>query len=99
MWARERGGGALEVGELRLVDYGGECSDALASDAVVLEPVEPASEGQGGNGGRAMVSTGADAKANTMDAPQNVAKRARATVLLLTHSLTHSLRCGSGKAG
>ena len=31
---------------------------------------------------------GADAKANTMDAPQNVAKRARATVRLLTYSLT-----------
>ena len=58
-WARERGGGALVVGELRLVDYGGECSDALASNAVVLET---ASEGQGGNGGRAMSRNGVNGR-------------------------------------
>ena len=42
------GGGALEVGDLRLVDYGSQRSGALGSDFVVLETV---SEGQGGNGG------------------------------------------------
>ena len=31
------GGGALEIGDLRLVEDGGKCSDSLVSDAVVLE--------------------------------------------------------------
>ena len=38
-----RGSGALEVGDLRLVEDGSERSDALVSDAVVSET---ASEGQ-----------------------------------------------------
>ena len=37
-WARERGGGALEVGKLRLVD-GSERSGALGTDVVVYEAV------------------------------------------------------------
>ena len=39
------GGGALEVGDLRLLEDGSERSDALVSDAIVSET---ASEGQGG---------------------------------------------------
>ena len=38
-WARERGGGALEVGELRLVEDGSERSGALGTDVVVYEAV------------------------------------------------------------
>ena len=39
------GGGALEVGDLRLLEDGSERSDALVSDAVVSETT---SEGQDG---------------------------------------------------
>eukprot|EP00964_Phaeocystis_antarctica_P012336 scaffold6811_cov55-Phaeocystis_antarctica.AAC.2 len=48
-----RGGGALEVGDLRLLEDGGERRGALGSDAVVCET---ASEGQDGNGERVGVS-------------------------------------------
>ena len=57
------GGGALEVGDLRLVEDGSERSDALASDVVASET---ASEGQDGNSERVGVSMGADTKANTL---------------------------------
>ena len=40
-----RGGGALEVGDLRLIEDGSKRSDALVSDAVDSETV---SEGQDG---------------------------------------------------
>ena len=40
-----RGGGAPQVGDLRLLEDGGEHSGALGSDGVASEPV---SEGQGG---------------------------------------------------
>ena len=59
------GGGALEVGDLRLVEDGSERSDALASDVVASET---ASEGQDGNSERVGVSMGADTKANTSGA-------------------------------
>ena len=55
------GGGALEVGDLRLVEDGSERSDALASKVVASET---ASEGQDGNSERVGVSMGADTKAN-----------------------------------
>ena len=55
------GGGALEVGDLRLVEDGSERSDALASDVVASET---ASEGQDGNSERVGVSMGTDAKAS-----------------------------------
>ena len=56
------GGGALEVGDLCLLEDGGERGGALLS-----EPIEPktTSKGRGGDGRRASVSMGADTKANT----------------------------------
>ena len=54
------GGGALEVGDLRLLEDGSERGGALGSYAV---HVETASEGQNGNGESAGVSMGADTKA------------------------------------
>ena len=69
------GGGALEVGDLRLLEDGSERGGALVPNSVAKET------------------------ADTMDEPQNVAKKAHATVRLLTYSLTLLLRCGSGKAG
>ena len=55
------GGGALQVGDLRLLEDGGERGGALLSDLI---PSKAASEGRNGNGGRASMSTGADTKAN-----------------------------------
>ena len=52
-----RGSGALEVGDLRLVEDGNERNNALVFDAVASET---ASEGQDGNGEREGVSMGAD---------------------------------------
>ena len=57
LWA----GGALEIGDLRLLEDGSERSDALVSDLIQLKT---ASKERGGNGGRASVSTGADKKSN-----------------------------------
>ena len=57
-------GGALQVGDLSLLEDGGERGGALVSDPV---PSETASEGRSGNGVRASVSTGADTKANTRE--------------------------------
>ena len=57
-----RGGSALELGDLRLFEDGGERGGALGPDAVVRDT---ASEGQDGSGERVRVSTGADRKANT----------------------------------
>ena len=58
------GGGALEHGDLRLLEDGGECSGALVSDFVASET---ASEGhEDGNGENVGMSTGADRKANTL---------------------------------
>ena len=56
------GGGALEVGDLRLLEDGGERGGALVSDIIEFET---ASEGQRGRGERVSVSTGIDMKANT----------------------------------
>jgi hypothetical protein len=60
--ANTRGGGALEVGDLRLLEDGRERGGALLSDVVVRDT---ASEGQDGIGETVGVSTGADRKANT----------------------------------
>jgi hypothetical protein len=57
------GGGALQVGDLRLLEDGGERGGALITDIVV---VETASEGWGGDGERVSVSMGIDTKANTL---------------------------------
>jgi hypothetical protein len=51
------GGGAREVGDLRLLEDGGERGGALVSDIIEFET---ASEGQRGRGERVSVSTGAD---------------------------------------
>ena len=51
------GGGALQVGNLRLVEDGSKRSGAYGSDAVLLKT---ASEGRCENGGKASVSMGAD---------------------------------------
>jgi hypothetical protein len=51
------GGGAPQVGDLCLLEDGGERSGALSSN--IAEP-KTASEGRSGNGGRASMSTGAD---------------------------------------
>ena len=56
-----RGGGALEVGDLRLVEDSSERGGTSVSDVVLPET---ASEGQDGNGERVGVSMGADIKAN-----------------------------------
>ena len=64
--ARKRtlwGSTALEMGDHRLLEDGGERSGALGSDAIAFET---ASEGWGGNGERVGVSMGADRKANTL---------------------------------
>ena len=58
------GGGALQVGDLRLLEDGSERGGALGSYAVV---VETASEGQDGNGESVVVSMGADTKAETQE--------------------------------
>ena len=55
------GRGALEIGDLRLLEDGSNRSDALVSNPVVSEP---GSEGQDGNGESKRVSMGADTKAN-----------------------------------
>ena len=60
--ANTRGGGALQVGDLRLLEDGSERGGALGSYAV---EVETASEGQNGNGESAGVSMGADRRVNT----------------------------------
>ena len=53
--ANTRGGGALEGGDLRLLEDGGECGGALVSDAV---GVEAAKHGRGWGGERPGVSIG-----------------------------------------
>ena len=60
--ANTRGGGALEGGDLRLLEDGSECGSALVSDGVVIET---AKHGRGWGGERRGVSMGADTKANT----------------------------------
>ena len=54
-----RGGGALEIGDLRLLENSSERGGALGSDLVESETV---SEEWGGGGERASVSMGADTK-------------------------------------
>ena len=56
------GGGALEVGDHRLLEDGCERGGALVSDVVVADT---AGEGRREDGERAAVSKGADTKANT----------------------------------
>ena len=56
------GVGALEVGELSLLEDGSERGGALGFDVVALETV---SEGRSGTSERVGVSTGADTEANT----------------------------------
>ena len=62
MKANTQGGGALELGDLRLLEDCGERGGALGSDAVAFET---ASEGWDGDGERVGVSMGADRMANT----------------------------------
>ena len=58
-----KGGGALEVRDLRLLEDGSECGGALVSDVV---PPETAKHGRGrGTSERPGVSMGADTKGNT----------------------------------
>jgi len=58
------GGGAPQVGDLRLLEDGGERSGALGSDFVVPETAD---EGRSGDGERvASMSMGPDKKANTL---------------------------------
>ena len=57
------GGGALEVGDHRLLEDGGKRGGAFGSDVVASET---ASEEWDGDGERVGVSTGADTKANTL---------------------------------
>ena len=59
-----RGGGALELLDLRLFEDGGERGGALGSNAVFRDT---ASDGQNGNSERVGVSMGADRKANTWE--------------------------------
>ena len=64
---RTSGGGALEVGDVCLVEDGSERSDAVVSDRrQLVAPIvfESASEGQDGNDETVDVSMGADTKAN-----------------------------------
>ena len=56
-----RPGGALEVGDLRFLEDGGERGGALGSDVVLTET---ASEGRRGRGERVSMSTGSDKKAD-----------------------------------
>ena len=61
--ANTRGGGALEGGDLRLLEDGGKCGGALVLDAV---EVETASKGQDGNGERIGMSMGDGLKPTTL---------------------------------
>eukprot|EP00964_Phaeocystis_antarctica_P008679 scaffold4697_cov58-Phaeocystis_antarctica.AAC.5 len=79
------GGGALQIGDHRLVEDGGERSDALVSDAVASET---ASEGQDGNGERVGMSMGADRKANTC----GCAASAHFSEVRLLHSGRHAAK-------
>ena len=56
------GGGALQLLDLRLFEDGGERGSALGSDVVVADT---AGEGRSEDGEKAVVSRGADTKANT----------------------------------
>ena len=56
------GGGAPQVGDLRLLEDGGERGGTLVYDQVASET---ASEGWGGDGERVGVSMGIDTKANS----------------------------------
>ena len=59
---KRSGGGALESGDLRLLEDGGERGGALVSDRIASET---ASEGWGGDGERVDVPMGIGTKANT----------------------------------
>ena len=61
------GGGALQVGDLRLLEDGGERVGALDSDII---PPKTTSKGRGGDSGRASVSiyVGADTIKRTLSA-------------------------------
>ncbi len=61
--ANTPGCGALEVGDLRLLEDGRELAGALRSDGVVLETVH---NRRSSDDEKASVSAGADTKANTM---------------------------------
>ena len=60
--ANTRGGGAHQLGDLCLLEDGGERGDALGSDAVVQETVNERRDEDGETAG---VSRGVDAKAGT----------------------------------
>ena len=62
--ANSRGGGALEHRDSRLFEDGSERGGALVSDGVAMET---AGEGRGEDGEKAVVSRGADRKANTWE--------------------------------
>ena len=76
-------GGALELGDTRLLEDGSERGDPLDSDVV---PPDAVSEGQDGNGERVGVSTGADTKANSSGAAVHLSD-----VTQLPLSPSHSL--------
>ena len=56
------GDGALQIGDMRLLEDGGERSGALSSDEIASET---ASEEQSRDGERSGVSMGTDTNANT----------------------------------
>ena len=70
------GGGVLQVGDLGLLEDGGERGCALGSDVVVVETVQ---ERQSRDGWRAGVSAGADTKANTREVVRVPKQPTRAT--------------------
>ena len=78
-----RGGGALQLLDLRLFEDGGERGGALVSNVVGRDT---ASDGQDGNGKRVGVSTGADIKANTLGRQAHSSE-----VTALPLSASHSL--------
>ena len=75
-----RGRGALELGDLRLLEDGGELRGALGSDVVLPETVN---ERRGEDGETEGVSRGADTKANTLGA---AAHSSEVTALTLSPS-------------
>ena len=76
------GWGALELGDLRLLEDGGELRGTLGSDVVEAEPVNKRwSE----NGQKSGMSSGADTKANTWAAAAHLSE-----VTALPLSASHS---------
>ena len=80
-------GGALEVGDICLLEDGSECGGTLVSDAVAVETVPR----EDGDGERASVSTGSDTKANSGRGDQDaVAGKQAGLSVLRAWSLQHT---------